>query len=378
MLRKASIGMVVVLLALVVTPLLLKPRKPAADPTVCHGPRLTLPEREKAFEDGYEVHRDYGCITKASFEAMQKAEANHAAARAQREQQDKQRATQAAIEASRTLADVRRNFITGVRAPGAGQPLPTPPASLFVRSDYQSAGRTLAAFGSPNPAAGQRHPAIVWLTGGDSSTLDDFWTEGPAGRDQSASALRKAGVVMYFPTLRGGNQNAGQREFFMGEVDDVVAAADHLATLPYVDPQRIYLGGHSTGGTLAALAAEYSPRFAGVFAFGPVAEVTDYGPGVLPEGIRFDDQEARVRSPVHWLHAVQSPLWLIEGERGNPLNALCRAAAGQPKVRCLRVPGHDHFSVLGAVLPRLAAQIVVPPDGGIRLEAAELARAPGS
>ena len=59
--------------------------------------------------------------------------------------------------------------------------------------------------------------------------------------------------IMMFPTLRGGNTNPGAREYLLGEVDDVLAAAEHLARLPYVDPQRIYLGGHSTGGTLALL-----------------------------------------------------------------------------------------------------------------------------
>jgi dipeptidyl aminopeptidase/acylaminoacyl peptidase len=58
--------------------------------------------------------------------------------------------------------------------------------------------------------------------------------------------------------LRGGNDNPGRREGFLGEVDDVLAAADHLSKLPHIDPTQIYLGGHSTGGTLALLVAECS------------------------------------------------------------------------------------------------------------------------
>jgi hypothetical protein len=57
---------------------------------------------------------------------------------------------------------------------------------------------------------------MVWLTGGDTNSLDDFWSEGPAANDQSASAFRKAGMAMLFPTLRGGNDNPGQREYFWG------------------------------------------------------------------------------------------------------------------------------------------------------------------
>ena len=75
---------------------------------------------------------------------------------------------------------------------------------------------------------------------------------------------------MMFPSLRGGNDNPGVREGFFGEVDDVLAAAEYLSKQAFVDPQRIYLGGHSTGGTLVLLVAECSGRFRAVFSFGPV------------------------------------------------------------------------------------------------------------
>jgi dipeptidyl aminopeptidase/acylaminoacyl peptidase len=62
---------------------------------------------------------------------------------------------------------------------------------------------------------------------------------------------------MMFPSLRGGNDNPGRHGGFYGEVDDVLAAHDYLSRQPYVDPKRIYPGGHSTGGTLALLTAEF-------------------------------------------------------------------------------------------------------------------------
>lgn len=55
--------------------------------------------------------------------------------------------------------------------------------------------------------------------------------------------------MMMFPSQRGGNDNPGKREGFLGEADDILAATDHLEKLPHVDPDQIYLGGHSTGGT---------------------------------------------------------------------------------------------------------------------------------
>ena len=79
--------------------------------------------------------------------------------------------------------------------------------------------------------------------------------QGPL-RAAITAAYRRAGIVMMYPSLRGGNDNPGRREGFLGEVDDILAAAEYLARESYVDPGRIYLGGHSTGGTLAMLAAE--------------------------------------------------------------------------------------------------------------------------
>jgi dipeptidyl aminopeptidase/acylaminoacyl peptidase len=80
-----------------------------------------------------------------------------------------------------------------------------------------------------------------------------------------------------YPSLRGGNNNPKYIEDGYGEMDDVIAAARYLASLPYVDLGRIYLGGHSTGGTLAMLSVESTTLFRAVFAFGPVGSYNAYG-----------------------------------------------------------------------------------------------------
>ena len=38
-----------------------------------------------------------------------------------------------------------------------------------------------------------------------------------------------------YPSLRGGNDNPGVKESFLGEVDDVLAAFDYLSAQPYVE-----------------------------------------------------------------------------------------------------------------------------------------------
>ena len=107
------------------------------------------------------------------------------------------------------------------------------------------------------------------------------------------------------PALRGCNENRGSREYFLGEVDDVLAALDFLARRPDVDPEQVYLGGHSTGATLALLTAASNPPIKGVFAFGPIDDVRRY----LPTNIALDrasGMELELRSPVTFVGAISS------------------------------------------------------------------------
>src|SRR5437879_5106436 len=149
-------------------------------------------------------------------------------------------------EAAVTLAEARKGFTTRLaRRESANTPVPKPPPAVFKIVHFNSPAGKLAAYLSPDPKDGKKHSAIVWITGGDCNTIDQgCWREGPPQNDQSASAYRKAGIVMMFPSLRGGNDNPGPKEGFFGEVDDVLAAAEFLRKQPFVDPDRIYLGGH--------------------------------------------------------------------------------------------------------------------------------------
>jgi pimeloyl-ACP methyl ester carboxylesterase len=264
-----------------------------------------------------------------------------------------------------TLVEARKGFTTRIvhRAPDK-TPVPEPPANLFRKVRYDSPAGSLAAYLSPDPKDGKKHPAIVWITGGDCNSIDQgCWKEGPPLNDQSAGAYRKAGIVMMFPSLRGGNDNPGVKEGFFGEVDDVIAAAEYLSKQDFVDPKRIYLGGHSTGGTLVLLVAECSDRFRAVFSFGPASDVSGYGPEYTP----FDTsnpREAELRSPVRWLASIQGPVFVFEGAaHGNlpSLRALARASSNA-NVHCYPVRGGTHFSILSPT-NRLIADRILHDDG---------------
>jgi acetyl esterase/lipase len=279
-----------------------------------------------------------------------------------------------------TLPDARKGFQTKlVRRPGPKQPVPAPPAQIFGTVHYDSPAGSLAAYLTPDPKDGKKHPAIIWITGGDCNSIDEgCWIEGPPANDQSASAFRKAGIVMMFPALRGGNDNPGIKESFLGEVDDVIAAADFLGKQDYVNPNRIYLGGHSTGGTLVLLVAESSQAFRAVFSFGPADSVAGYGPEFLP----FDTsnfREIAVRSPGRWLASIRTPTFVFEGTQGNAnidsLRKMARVSKSE-KVHFYPVEGANHFNLLAPVT-RLIAERVLRDDGAacnLDFTAAELDR----
>jgi acetyl esterase/lipase len=265
-----------------------------------------------------------------------------------------------------SLTEARHGFETGlVRHESSRVPLPDPPANLARVVRYDSPAGKLKAYLTQAPEDGKRHPAIVWITGGDSSTLDaSIFQPAPPEDDQTASAFRQAGIITMYPSLRGGNDNPGFKEGFFGEVDDVRAAADFLATQYSVDPQRIYLGGHSTGGTLALLVAESTDRFRDVFAAGPVDDVRRYGGEFLPFDTTYP-REVTLRTPAHWLPSIHSPVFVFEGtEKPSNIGSLqaMEKASHNPLIHFHPVAGATHFTAL-APLTRLIADKIVHDDG---------------
>jgi dipeptidyl aminopeptidase/acylaminoacyl peptidase len=220
-----------------------------------------------------------------------------------------------------------------------------------------------AAYVSPAPGDGKKHPAIIWLTGGFSNSISSTaWVRGPQSNDQSAAGFRDEGIIMMYPSLRGGNKNAGNIETFYGEVDDVLAAAKFLASLEFVDPSRIYLGGHSTGGTLALLVAAASgDRFRAVFAVGPAQDAMSYGVEVLPFNTQ-NKKERELRAPQLWLKDIRCPTFVFEGTaQPSNLSALktMKSRCTNPLVSFTPVPGETHFSVISPLVAKIGHSIVV-------------------
>jgi alpha/beta superfamily hydrolase len=282
-----------------------------------------------------------------------------------------------------SLAAARQGFTTRlVRYESAGVPMPTLPADLYHVVHYDSPAGSLAALLGSDPGDGKRHPALVWITGGDCNTIDDgIWKSLPADFDQTsraAEAFRRAGIVLMFPTLRGGNDNPGHKEGLFGEVDDVLAAIDFIAGQSFVDPRRVYLGGFSTGGTLALLVAGSTDRCRAVFSFGPAHDVSGYDPALLPFDTS-DPREVELRSPIHWLGGIRRKTVVFEGADGGNVESLLamRRACRNEKVSFYLVKGAGHVTVLGPVAEVIASRIAADEgaESNIAFTSEELDRA---
>ncbi|MBL4659068.1 MAG: prolyl oligopeptidase family serine peptidase [Alcanivoracaceae bacterium] len=259
------------------------------------------------------------------------------------------------------LADAKSTYQTKlINKESEGFPVEKPPKDLFDLIEYRSPIGQLPAYISKPESKHKKHPAIIWIIGGFSNGISNYvWSDHSPQNDQSASIFRKKGIITMYASLRGGNENPGFNENFYGEVDDIIAAAKHLATLEYVDANRIYLGGHSTGGTLALLVAESTSIFRAIFALGATGNVSDYG----QESLNYDisiKQESDYRAPIRWLDSITSPTFLFEGEGGNVYSLFSMQNVNKNKlVHFYPIFGYNHFSIIQPLSSVIADKILL-------------------
>lgn len=266
-------------------------------------------------------------------------------------------------------------------------PAQTPPKGVFELVRYPSPVGELAAYVTPDPGDGKRHPAVVWAHGGYGDIGDFLWEEQDPENDQSANAFREAGLVVMAPSWRQENDNPGRFEMFYGEVEDLHAAREYLATLPYVDPERIYLAGHSTGGTMTLLAAELHDGFRAAFSLGGIPDLKvrlEMGPTMVAPPFDLDDpQEYALRSPARFAGSLKSPTFYFEGEKDywDEFDTMQRdATAAGRQFKAFPVPGGDHFSIIAPITRMVAKKIVedTGPQTSIAISKAEVAAAMNS
>jgi dipeptidyl aminopeptidase/acylaminoacyl peptidase len=107
-------------------------------------------------------------------------------------------------------------------------------------------------------APGEKLPAIVHVHGGPTGQ----WFR---GFDPFAQFLVDRGLVVLEPNIRGSTgygvdfRDAAIKDWGGADLEDVAAGAEHLASLPYVDPERLVVFGGSYGGFMTFIAATKKP-----------------------------------------------------------------------------------------------------------------------
>jgi dipeptidyl aminopeptidase/acylaminoacyl peptidase len=246
----------------------------------------------------------------------------------------------------------RRRFRTHLLnkgpAPDKYEPLVAPSGAdqIFYRSGY-GGELELVAWVSRYERTAKPKPAVLFLHGGN-AIGQGHWL--------SVKPYIEAGYVVMIPSVRGENGQKGNFSGFYDEVSDVLAASERLRHLPGVDPHRLFLAGHSIGGTLAMLAAMSSRRFR---AAAPISGNPDAFSFFdrYPQDIRFDDKNPRefqMRSAVCYARSFKCPMKVMHGtEEGHFVDHLSllktRAISGGVKMDVMAVPGNHTSAIPGEV-----------------------------
>jgi dipeptidyl aminopeptidase/acylaminoacyl peptidase len=248
-------------------------------------------------------------------------------------------------------AVARQTFRTKlVRESGSPQPWEPVRVPADAREvAYESAGLKLRAWVSLEGKT--KRPAVMFLHGGFAFALEDWAGTKP---------FRDAGYVVMMPILRGENGSPGLFSLYYNELDDVLAAWKVLERRADVDSRRMFITGHSAGGTLAVLAALTLPS---IRAAAPLSGVVDATaqidePALTPFDVS-NVEEIRMRSAQVYAASFKCPTRIYFGDeedwaKSPSQETARRAKAAGHDVEAVMVPG-DHFTMLETAIPAAIA-----------------------
>ncbi|MEF0939705.1 alpha/beta hydrolase family protein [Rhizobium sp. BR 362] len=242
----------------------------------------------------------------------------------------------------------RTDLLNKGPAPDKYEPLvaPSDADQIFYRSGL-GGELELVAWVSRYERTPKPKPAVLFLHGGNAIGQGHWLPMKP---------YIEAGYVVMIPSMRGENGQKGNFSGFYDEVADVLAASNRLRHLPGVDPHRLFLAGHSVGGTLAMLAAMSAKRFraAAPMSGNPDAFAFFHR---YPEDIRFNaknPREFQMRSPVCYAHSFKCPLKVMHASEEGTLQARAallskRALAAGVKMELATVQGNHNSALPGEI-----------------------------
>jgi dipeptidyl aminopeptidase/acylaminoacyl peptidase len=170
-----------------------------------------------------------------------------------------------------------------------------------------------------------KYPVLFLIHGGPQGEWGESWTY-----RWNAQVFASAGYLVVMPNPRG---STGYGQKFIDEInadwggrayDDIMAVVDHVAKLPYADPDRMALAGGSYGGYMADWVLGHSQRFKAIVSHAGVYDLRSetgeteelWFPLWEFKGAPWDDPEMYARwSPSYFVKDFKTPTLVIHGEQ---------------------------------------------------------------
>lgn len=215
---------------------------------------------------------------------------------------------------------------------------------------YWSDGYRVTGF-LGRPRATGVYPAIIYNRGG-------YQGHG-ALEGWEVSLFVEAGYVAVASQYRGNIGSEGRDEFGGADVNDVLNLIPLLKQIPYVDPDRIGMMGHSRGGMMTYLVLKQETlaglhNIKAAVTVGGVADLfmlcRDQPDAIWRVGAKPEDDPAlyQARSATYWPELINAPLLLQHGEADSAVSVeqsreLAEALQKAGKTfKLITFPGEDH------------------------------------
>lgn len=179
---------------------------------------------------------------------------------------------------------------------------------------------------------GERYPGIIWIHGGPTSQFEEMFQHQSQSSTVNMHYYVQNGYVILQPNIRGSSgygrefEEANNKAWGVEDLKDVLAGAEYLKSLPFVNPNKLAVAGRSYGGILTMATITNAP---GVFQ----AAIAESGYCAWEEGLERNYQLPEVKmweyeigplkgneelyrrlSPIHRVGNVTTPVFLIHGE----------------------------------------------------------------
>lgn len=191
---------------------------------------------------------------------------------------------------------------------------------------YQSPdGLTIHAYlyRPPGMQPGQRAPALIRVHGGPTHQYYDHF-------ERRVQFFVSEGFVVLLPNIRGSSgygrafEDANNGCWGRCDLQDVLAGADFLRSLPYVDTENLGIWGRSYGAFMTMAVVAFAPGvFNAAMPYGGYGDWEYYRTHGGPSAVRLLEYELgpyperadvyRRSSPIHYLSDAVTPTMVIEG-----------------------------------------------------------------